>query len=158
MARAERLPQLMYNLGAGFDTDSLESKPFHEHSGWEAIVGLTIPVFDWGASKSREHQAKLRLAAAESAGTLAKREIRQQFIAARTQAISAATRIQLAEAGIADAKRNVDTSVARYRSGESSIIEATDAQGSLAAQRLALAQALYDYQIALSTLKQVSGE
>jgi outer membrane protein TolC len=158
LAHAERLPQLVYNLGGGFDTGSVERIPFREHSGWEASVGLTIPLFDWGASKSRELQAKLRLAAAESASKVAKREIRQQFHAARIQALSAASRIQLAEAGIDDAQRNVTTSIARYRAGESSILEATDAQGTLAAQRLALAQALYDYQIALSSLKQVAGE
>ena len=40
-------------------------------------------------------------------------------------------------AHVADAQRNLDLSIARYRAGEAQIIEVTDAQNTLASQRAA---------------------
>ena len=82
----------------------------------------------------------------------------QQFSSSRTQALSAAARIRLAAEGVRLARSNLDASIARYRAGEAQIIEVTDAQTSLAAQRLAYFQAIFDYQIALARLRQAAGQ
>lgn len=158
LAHADRWPLLTYTFGGGFDTDSLRTDPFHDHLGVTAIVSLSIPIFDWGTKRSQEHQAQYRLAAIESSRAVALRGFEQQFHTVRAQAVSAVARVRLAEAGVADAQHNVDVSMARYRAGEAAIIEVTDALGGVASQRTALAQALYDYQIALVRLKQVTGE
>lgn len=157
VARADRLPQLSYSFNGGFDTDSLRPMRLKEHTGVSAAFNLSIPIFDWGASRSRERQAQLRLQVAENERTQAARGFAQQFNSARTQALSAATRIRLAAAGIAQAQSNLEASIARYRAGEAQIIEVTDAQTTLAAQRLAFYQAIYDYQIALAHLRQAAG-
>src|SRR6185436_15019396 len=60
LARAERKPQLTYSLNGGFDTDSLQPARFKQHTGVSAAVSVIIPIFDWGASRSREQQARLR--------------------------------------------------------------------------------------------------
>ena len=52
----------------------------------------------------------------------------------------------------------VTISIARYRAGEAPITEATDAQTTRAQQRLALQQALFDYQIALAHLREAAGQ
>jgi outer membrane protein TolC len=158
VARADRRPQLSYTLNGGFDTDSLRFPRLKEHTGASAAVNLTIPIFDWGASKSRERQARARLQIAENDSKQAGRDFAQQFSSARTQAVSAAVRIRLAAQGIALAQSNLDASVARYRAGEAQIVEVTDAQTSLAAQRLAFFQALFDYQLALARLRQAAGQ
>ena len=56
------------------------------------------------------------------------------------------------------AQTNLDASIARYRAGEAQIVEVTDAQTTLAAQRLAFFQALFDYQVALARLRQAAGQ
>ena len=56
------------------------------------------------------------------------------------------------------AERNVTISVARYRAGEAPILEATDAMATLAAQRLVLEQALFDYQSARVRLREAAGK
>ena len=157
-ARAERLPQLTYSIFGGFNTDSLWGMPLRDHTGVQATVSLTIPIFDWGASKSREQQARLRAQTVESTRALAQRGFAQQFSTARAQAFSAATRIRLAGTAVADAQRNVEISIARYRAGEAQILEVTDAQTTLAAQRAALYQAIFDYQVALARLRQATGQ
>ncbi|MBV9957945.1 MAG: TolC family protein [Acidobacteria bacterium] len=158
ITRADRLPQLSYTLNGGFDTDSLRPMRLKEHTGFSAAISLSIPLFDWGANKSRERQAQVKLQIAENERAQAMRGFAQQFSSARTQALSAAARIRLAATGITLAQSNLNASMARYRSGEAQVIEVTDAQTTLAAQRLAFFQALFDYQVALARLRQAAGQ
>ena len=157
IARADRLPQLSYSINGGFDTDSLKPARFKEHPGVSAGFQLSIPIFDWGASRSRERQARLRAQIAESERAQALRGFAEQFYSARAQVVSAAARIRLAATGIGQAESNLNASIARYRSGEAQIIEVTDAQTTLVAQRQAFYQALFDYQIVLRHLRQAAG-
>ncbi len=158
IAHADRLPQVSYSLNGGFDTDSLRPSPLKMHTGALASVSVTIPIFDWGASRSRERQAQLRARTAEQERQLAIRNFAQQFYTARAQALSAALRVRLLQVSVADAERNVQTSIARYRAGEAPILEVTDAATTLAAQRASLFQALFDYQIARARLAQAAGQ
>jgi outer membrane protein TolC len=73
-------------------------------------------------------------------------------------ALSAASRVGLLRAAVGEAQRNVDASIARYRAGEASIIEVTDSQSTLAAQRAALNQAVFDYQVARARLAQATAQ
>ena len=123
-----------------------------------AQLSLSIPIFDWGASRSRQRQASLRAQIVENERTQALRGFSQQFYAAQAQVISAATRIRLAGAGVAQAQSNLDASIARYRAGEAQIIEVTDAQTTLVAQKSALYQAIFEYQTALARLRQAAGQ
>jgi outer membrane protein len=158
VARADRRPQLSYTLNGGFDTDSLRPPRLREHTGVSAALNLTIPVFDWGAAKSRERQAQVRLQIAQNERAQAERGFAQEFNASRVQALSASTRIRLAAEGVRLAEINLNTSISRYRAGEAQIVEVTDAQTTLAAQRLAFFRALFDYQLALARLRQAAGQ
>jgi outer membrane protein TolC len=158
IARADRLPSLSYSINGGFDSDSLKAPRLKEHTGASAQISLNIPIFDWGASKSREQQARLRADLAENERTLAQRQFTQQFYAARAQAASAIARMSNASAGVTKAQDNLAASIARYRAGEAPIVEVTDAQTTLVEQRAALYQASYDYQVALARLRQATGQ
>ena len=157
-ARSERLPQFTYSINAGFDSNSLKPDPLHDHSGVLATVNVTIPIFDWGASRSREQQARLRMQSFELERILALRNLTSQFYGARAQAVAAAARYQLLSASVSNAERNVQSSIARYRGGEAPFIEVSDAFTTLAAQRAALYQALFDYQSAKARLQQATGQ
>lgn len=158
IARADRLPSLSYSMNGGFDTDSLKGPRLKEHTGVSAAISLNIPIFDWGATRSRERQAQLSAELAENERILALRGFTQQFYAARAQATSAAARINLAREGVLKAQDNLSASIARYRAGEAQIVEVTDAQTTLVEQRTALYQAIFDYQTALARLKQATGQ
>jgi outer membrane protein TolC len=158
IARADRLPALTYSMNGGFDTDSLKGPRLKEHTGVSAAFDLTIPIFDWGASRSKERQARLRVQVAENERTVALRGFNQQFYAAQAQAATAATRVKLAGEAVTKAQSNLAASIARYRAGEAQIIEVTDAQTTLVTQRAALYQAIFDYQTALARLRQATGQ
>ena len=118
VARAGRLPQLSYSINGGVDSDSLRPSELRDHTGVLATVSLTIPLFDWGASRSLERQARLSALSLESQRALALRTLTQEFYAALRQALSAASRAEILHTGVADAERNVRMSIARYRAGE----------------------------------------
>ena len=157
IARADRLPSLGYSINGGFDTDSMKAPRLKEHTGVSAAISLSIPIFDWGASRSRQRQAQLRVDIAENERTLALRGFTQQFYAARALVDNAARRINLAREGVTKAQDNLAASIARYRAGEAPIVEVTDAQTTLVEQRSALYQAIFDYQTALARLRQATG-
>jgi len=157
IAHADRLPSLSYSVNGGFDTDSVKAPRLKEHTGVSAAITFSIPIFDWGTTRSREQQARLRVELAENERTIALRGFTQQFYAARAQVDSARRRIDVAREGVAKAEENVTASIARYRAGEAQIVEVTDAQTTLVEQRNALYQAIFDYQTALARLRQATG-
>jgi len=157
IAKSDLRPQLTYSISSGFITDSFTPGSVKNHAGAQAIVGFTIPIFDWGANRSRVAQARLRSQVADASRQIAERQFIQAFYTARTQALMAQERISALRQTIADAEANLTTSVARYRAGEGPINEAVDAQNTLIAQRLALYQALFDYQVAKARLARAAG-
>jgi outer membrane protein TolC len=158
IARSERRPQVTYSINGGFDTSSLRPPPIRENTGVSATIGVSIPIVDWGASKSREQQAQLRAQITESGRQVSLRAFAQQFYDAQAQALTAVTRIRLASAGVVLAETNLQASIARYRAGEAQMIEVTDAQNTLITQRTAFYQALFDYQAARARLVQATGQ
>jgi outer membrane protein len=158
LARSERKPQVTYSLSTGFDSDSLLPRPLVDHTGIQATIGVTIPIFDWGISRSKERQARFKVQQQDNARDLALRQFAQAFYSARTQALFARDRVRRLAASIRDADTNVTTSIARYRSGEAPISEVVDAQNQLVTTRQAYYQALFDYQTAKSRLARASGQ
>ncbi len=157
VARGAFLPKITYSIDKGFDTPSLASAELKQHRGTLATANVDVPIFDWGITWSKFKQARLRERGAELQRELATRDLNLQFLTAREEAASAAARVDNAREALADAERNVTISVARYRAGEAPILEATDAQATLAQQRLALQQALFDYQVAHAHLQEAAG-
>lgn len=158
VARADRLPRISYSVDEGFDTNSLSADQIRQHRGLLATANIEIPIFDWGMTRSRQRQAELRARSAMLQQQLVIRDLYLQFATARQQATTAAERVDSARRAVADAERNLTISIARYRAGEGPITEVTDAQTTLAAQRLTLQQALFDYQIARAHLLEAVGQ
>jgi outer membrane protein TolC len=158
VTRAERLPSLTYSADEGFDSPSLRSDEIRQHSGYLIAATLRIPIFDWGAARAKQRQAEIRAESATLRLTLAQREVEQQDLRAREEAASAVRRAANARAAVADAQRNVDISIARYRAGEAPILEVTDALTLLAQQRLNLQQALFDFEVARAQLQEAAGQ
>ena len=103
-------------------------------------------------------QARLQAELVENDRLVALRGFTQQFYAAKASAASAAARVRLAGDAIKKAETNLSASIARYRAGEAQIVEVTDAQTTLVAQRSAFYQALFDYQTAMGRLRQATGK
>jgi outer membrane protein len=156
VARAERLPQLAYTLNGGFD--AADFKPLKRYAGGSATVTLTIPVFDFGASKSRETQAQLRAQQLDAQRENAVRLLKQEFYTARATALSALVRIREAENAATLAQQNMTLVFARYRAKKATITDVVDAQAAYAEARLAYFQAIIDYRTSRIRLESTLGK
>jgi outer membrane protein len=156
VARAERLPQLSYTLNGGFD--AADFKPLKRYAGGSATVTLTIPVFDFGASRSRETQARLRAQQLDAQRESAVRLLKQEFYTARATALAALARIKETEAGAVAAQQNMTLIFARYRAKKASITDVVDAQAAYAEARLAYFQAIIDYRTSRIRLESTLGK
>ncbi len=142
-ARGERLPQLTYTLNGGFD--AADFRPLKRYAGGSAIVTLTIPIFDFGASRSRETQARLRAQSAEVQRENTLRQLRQEFYTARAAALGALIRIRETKSAVDNALKNLMIILARYRAKKATITDVVDAQSAFVEARLANSQAVIDY-------------
>jgi outer membrane protein len=158
VARAGRLPSLTYAIDQGFDSPSLRPEDIRQHRGYLATATLDIPIFDWGIGRAKQRQAELKAQAAENQLNITRREVETQFAVAREEALAAIRRVDNARTAVADARRDVDISIARYRAGEAPILEVTDALTTLAQQRTNYQQALFDFEIARAHLQEAAGE
>lgn len=155
-ARGERLPQLAYTVNGGFDAGDF--RPLSKYSGGSATVTLTIPIFDFGASRSRETQARLRAQSLDAQREVTMRLLQQEFYIARATALSALTRIRETEAAAEEAQKILMIIFARYRTKKATITDVVDAQAAYADARLAYFQAIIDYRTARFRLEQNLGK
>ncbi|MCS6805348.1 MAG: TolC family protein [Acidobacteriota bacterium] len=158
IAKAELMPRLICSIDIGFISDSLRSGRIGNSTGVRATVGISIPLFDWGASKSRQKQAQFRAQISETSRIFAERQFIAQFNSNMTQAKSAAFRIRSLEENLSKAQKILEVAILRYRAGETQIIEVTDAQTQVIVQRNALLRAIYDYRIAVAQLRFATGQ
>jgi len=158
VARAGRLPTLTYAIDEGFDSPTLHPADIREHRGYLITGNLNIPIFDWGIGRAKQRQAELKAQAAENQLVITRREVEQELAKAHEEALTAIRRVDNARTAVADARRNVDISIARYRAGEAPILEVTDALTTLAQQRTNYQQALFDFEIARAHLQEAAGE
>lgn len=158
IAKAERKPQITYSIDGGFVSNSLRPRSVGSTTGIRATVGVSIPLFDWGASRSRQKQAELRAQISENSRLFATRQFAAQFDSNLAQGTSAASRIRSLADNLRNAEKILEVAILRYRAGETQIIEVTDAQTQIIIQRNALLQAIYDYRIAVARLKQATGK
>ena len=150
-ARRELRPQLTYTLNGGFDAANF--KPLGRFSGGDAIVTLNVPVFNFGASKSRATQAQLHARAIDAQRDTEVLQLKQEFYAARAGALSALDRIGDAAQAATAAQQNLNLMFDRYRSKKSTLLEVIDAQSNYSSTRLEYYQAIADYYSARARLE-----
>jgi len=143
VARRELWPDLTYSLNGGFD--AADFRPLSRYSGGQAIVSLNIPVFNWGASRSRETQAKLRAQSLDLQRDSTLQQLRQEFYTARAGALSAIERARMTRAATTVSQQTLTLTFASYRLKKGTILDVIDAQANYAAARLAHYQAIADY-------------
>jgi outer membrane protein TolC len=142
-ARRELWPDLTYSLNGGFD--AADFRPLTRYSGGQAIISLNIPVFNWGASRSRAEQARLRAQSLDLQRESALQQLRQEFYTARANALSAIERVGMTRAATTASQQSLTLIFAAYRLKKRTILDVIDAQANYAAARLAYYQSIADY-------------
>jgi outer membrane protein TolC len=125
--------------------------------GYSAVATLQIPIFSWGADRSKLKQAELRRDQAHVELTFAQRQLlghlRQFYGEAETSRLemeSLASSTELA----ADSMR---LTTLRYQAGESSVLEVVDAQNTLTQARNAYDDGQARFRVAVANLQTLTG-
>jgi outer membrane protein TolC len=158
-ARAAFLPTLSFDYFFGINANQVA---VHNRDGMNLLgsvaqAQLTIPIWTWGAARSKVRQSELLVQQARTDLTLTQRTLLSEVESFYLEA-------QVASAQLASLKSSVDLSVEnlrltrlRYTAGESTAQEVVDAQAGLVQARNAYDDGLVRYRLALANLQTLTG-
>jgi outer membrane protein TolC len=158
-ARAGFLPTLSLDYWYGIEANNYARHDPEGHNllGSSFQVQLNVPVWNWGATRSKIKQAELRLQQARTDLSLTQRQLLanlnsfyEEAQVAGTQAISLKRSLDLSE-------ESLRLTLLRYQAGEVTILELVDAQTTLVAARNAYDDGLARYRLALANLQTLTG-
>jgi len=158
LAQKEVWPSIALEGSYNTDIDQLINKyDWNESTGWEIGIKASLPIFDAGRAKRGVIKANIDLANTKTNADQLKKEIALEVKKAYLTAKSQKKVIETTEKQLSQAKESFESTQGRYSSGVAPIYEVTDAQASLNNAQTNYVRAVYDYQIAIFTLKKVIG-
>ena len=125
--------------------------------GSAAQAQLTIPIWTWGAARSRIKQAELRLQQAKTDLSFTQRQLLANLNAYYLDSRAAAAQIASLNRSVAYSTDSLNLTLLRYQAGEATALEVSDAQSTLAQARNAYDDGLVRYRLALATLQTLTG-
>jgi outer membrane protein TolC len=125
--------------------------------GYSAVASLQIPIFNWGADRSKLKQAELRRDQARLELSHEQRQLLghlQEFYEEASMARSEMESLASSAEMAADSLRLVNL---RYHAGESTVLEIVDAQNTLTQARNAYDDGQIRYRVAVANLQTLTG-
>lgn len=165
-AQNQRLPSLGIEGNYG-----IEANAFKLHStvaadpelgplpnlGYSFTLTLSIPIFDWGNSRSKIRQAEFRQEQARTELSQAQRQLVGNLYRSYNEAVAARSLVDLARNAADLATESLRLVTLRYQAGESGVLEVVDAQNTLIEARNAFDDAQVRYRLAVATLEASTG-
>jgi outer membrane protein TolC len=154
IASAERRPRLFLSADAGFladDTTHLNSRfwdRFWRDAGYSFTLTFAWPVWDLGAAKAREAQARIGAEQARLQLESEKREAHLAWEKARAARKRLYARIELLSHAVPDARDSYLEAESRYRGGTVSALEVLDAHSAALEAAVRLSEDVAKYRVA----------
>ncbi len=131
--------------------------PYRQNLGYSAQATLTIPVWNWGTTRSKIKQAEFRRQQAELDLTLAQRTLQGNLASADAEVRLAHDQLESLRESSEMAAESLRLVILRYQAGESTALEVVDAQNTLTLSRNAYADGLIRYRVAWANLQTLTG-
>ncbi len=128
-----------------------------QNLGYSAQATLTIPVWNWGATKSKIKQAELKRDQAQLDLSVAQKTLQANLATAYAEAQAAQSQLASLRSSVDLATESLRLTLLRYQAGEAIALEVVDAQNTVTQSRNALDDGLVRAQIALANLKTLTG-
>jgi len=128
-----------------------------QNLGYSAQLTLTVPVWNWGATRSKVKQAELKRDQAQLDLSLAQRTLQSNLATAYAEARAALGQLDPLRSSMALAAESLRLTVLRYQAGEATALEVVDAQNTVTLARNANDDGLARYRVALANLKVLTG-
>jgi outer membrane protein TolC len=158
-AQAARLPTLSFDyfLGINANQYSLYNRAHLNNLGSVAQAQLNIPVWTWGAARSKVRQAELRLQQARNDLSLTQRQLLAELNSFYQEASVASGQAASLRQSLELSAESLKLTLSRYQAGEATVLELVDAQTTLAQARNAYDDGLARYRVALGNLQTLTG-
>jgi outer membrane protein TolC len=158
-ARSGYLPSLSFDYFFGIDANqfAIENRDGERNLGSVVQAQLTIPVWNWGATRSKLRQAQLHLQQAKLDLSVTQRQLLANLSSFFQEAQTAGSQVSSLSHSADLAAESLKLTLLRYTAGEVTVLEVVDAQTTLAQARNAYADGLLRYRVALSDLQTLTG-
>ena len=158
-ARSGYLPSLSFDYFFGIDGNQFatENRDNERLLGSVVQAQLTIPVWNWGATRSKLRQAQLHLQQAKLDLSTTQRQLLANLNSFFQEAQTAGSQVASLSHSVDLSSESLRLTLLRYTAGEVTVLEVVDAQTTLAQARNAYADGLLRYRIALSDLQTLTG-
>jgi outer membrane protein TolC len=131
--------------------------PYRQNLGYSAQATLNIPVWNWGATRSKVKQAALKEQQAQLDLTLAQRTLQGNLATAYSEAQVAQSQVDSLRGSSDLSAESLRLTVLRYQAGEATAQEVVDTQTTLVQARNAYDDGLVRYRVALANLQTLTG-
>jgi len=158
-SRAGYFPDLTLNYFYGIDAPNfaVNSPEGFRNLGYAASATLNIPVWNWGATRSKVTQADLRRKQSQRELSLAQRKLQADMRALYAEAEAARAELDLLKSSADLAAESQRLTTLRYQGGEATVLEVVDAQNTLTQARNAYNDGELRYRLALANLQTLTG-
>lgn len=130
---------------------------YRQNLGYAAQATLNIPVWNWGATRSKIKQAEIRRDQAQLDLTLAQRTLQSNVASAQAEATLAQAQLESLRTSVDLAVESLRLTVLRYQAGEATAFEVVDSQNTVNLARNAYDDGLARYRVALTNLQILTG-
>jgi outer membrane protein TolC len=158
-ARAEMLPAISMDYFFGISANEFA---IHNRAG-DNLLGsvvqgqLTIPLWTWGAARSKVKQAEYKLQQAKNDLTYTQRNLLAELDAFYREAALARAQLASLRQSVDLSRQSLDLTLLRYQAGEVSVLEVVDAQSGARDARNAMDDGLVRYRVAIGNLQTLTG-
>ena len=128
-----------------------------QNLGYSGQLTLNIPIWNWGATRSKVKQAEFRAEQAQADLTIARKQLNANMSSAYLEAQAAHEQIDSLRGSADLSVESLRLTLLRYQAGEATVLEVVDAQTTLAAARNAYADGLARYRLAVATIETLTG-
>lgn len=153
LARANDKPSVAVQGNLNRQTANAASSELN----WNVSVGLTKPIYQGGETRARVDAAKASLRTAELDLERVEQQIALQVSQALLSLQQAREQLQVAQQGEVEAQERARIALVRFQNGVGLGVEVIDAQTALAAAQTNVANARYDLQVAVASLRAALG-
>ncbi|MGZ4855553.1 MAG: TolC family protein [Candidatus Angelobacter sp.] len=125
--------------------------------GYSVAATLNIPIWNWGATRSKVVQANLRRKQAQRELTMAQRKLQADMREMYAEAEAARAELELLKSSADLAAESLRLIILRYQGGESTVLEVVDAQNTLTQARNAFSDGEVRARTAVANLQTLTG-
>jgi outer membrane protein TolC len=158
-AQSAYLPNLTIDYFYGIDAPHFAARePDGTHNlGYAVAATLNIPIWNWGATRSKVVQADLKRKQAQRELSLAQRKLQADMRELYAEAEAARAEMELLKSSAELAAESLRLTNLRYQGGEATVLEVVDAQNTLTQARNAFNDGEVRARTALANLQTLTG-